>query len=334
MRDGREEKQFPNFHKEPISKQEILRNSCADLSLKTQFIWCHKEKIQTYAVKLIEAGAPENLDPGPSKHSNQKQKISFVLLRNCTNFGSGWHPFLNKEPGMSGARTTAFRLSRWLEKEGTPSAQWLSRVTPEMVCDIFGQSYVSPIDKLIDNFVSSWRDFGRKISTKYDGEYEAFIEAAGNSAVRLSEMLSTMRLWNDAYSLDGQDFPFLKRAQLTAFDLAHFCADDRRCEFYDLDKLTMFADNLVPHTLKVDGVLEYSLALNARIERGEPIIAGSREEMEIRAMAVHAVELIAESCEAEGKKISPCELSSWIWNRGQSAKYKAYLRHRTRTVHY
>ena len=54
----------------------------------------------------------------------------------------------------------------------------------------------------------------------------------------------------------------------------------------------MFADNLVPHVLRLDGVLWFDPELVARIERGELIEHGSPEEVEIRACAVHAVELI------------------------------------------
>ncbi len=52
----------------------------------------------------------------------------------------------------------------------------------------------------------------------------------------------------------------------------------------------MFADNLVPHVLRLDGVLWFDPELVARIEHEELIEHGSPEEVEIRACAVHAVE--------------------------------------------
>ena len=82
--------------------------------------------------------------------------------------------------------------------------------------------------------------------------------------------------------------PFLKRAQIAAADLARAGV----AAFRDLDRLTMFADNLVPHVLRVDGMLTYDAELLDRIERGELIEHGSPEEVEIRACALHAVELI------------------------------------------
>ena len=54
----------------------------------------------------------------------------------------------------------------------------------------------------------------------------------------------------------------------------------------------MFADNLVPHVLRLDGILVFDPELVGRIERDELIEPDSPEEIEIRAGAVHAVELI------------------------------------------
>lgn len=73
--------------------------------------------------------------------------------------------------------------------------------------------------------------------------------------------------------------PFYKRAQLACADLAH--AEVVR--FRDLDRLTLFADNLVPHVLRVDGLLAYDEGLLARIESEELLEHDSAEEVEIRA---------------------------------------------------
>jgi len=121
------------------------------------------------------------------------------------------------------------------------------------------------------------------------------------------------------------DVGFWKRAQITAndFELAGVL------RFDDIDRLTIFADNLVPHVLRLDGVLRYSEALAARIDGGELLPAGSPEEREIRACAVHACELISAAGGVPARA-----LDTWLWNRGQAAAYKAVPRHRTRTVYY
>jgi hypothetical protein len=120
------------------------------------------------------------------------------------------------------------------------------------------------------------------------------------------------------------DRGFYKRAQIVPSDLALAGL----AAFGDLDELTIFADNLVPHVLRVDGVLRYHPALGARIDRGELLPPGEQEQ-EIRACTVHACELIA------GRLgVPPRVLDTWLWNRGQEPRYKAQPRHRTRTVFY
>jgi hypothetical protein len=92
----------------------------------------------------------------------------------------------------------------------------------------------------------------------------------------------------------------------------------------------MFADNLVPHVLRLDGVLEFSPELVARIARGELIEHGSAEEIEIRACAIHAVELIV----AARPGSRAIDVDAVLWQRGQEPRYKASPRHRTRCIAY
>ena len=56
-------------------------------------------------------------------------------------------------------------------------------------------------------------------------------------------------------------------------------------EFDDLDRLTIFADNLVPHVLRVDGVLRYDPELAARIDAGELLPPGERGARDPRLRA-------------------------------------------------
>jgi hypothetical protein len=121
-----------------------------------------------------------------------------------------------------------------------------------------------------------------------------------------------------------RDRPFYKRAQLLPSDLELAGVG----QFDDLECLTIFADNVVPHVLRCDGILEYDDALAARIDAGSLLEPG-REEREIRACALLACERLAKQ-----HAISPRVLDSWLWNRGQGPLYKARPRHRCRCVYY
>jgi hypothetical protein len=93
----------------------------------------------------------------------------------------------------------------------------------------------------------------------------------------------------------------------------------------------MFADNLVPHVLRLDSILAFAPDLVARIDGEELIEHGSPEEVEIRACAVQAVELIVA---ASPDQISAGQVDQLLWQRGQSSVYKASPRHRSRSTAY
>jgi hypothetical protein len=86
--------------------------------------------------------------------------------------------------------------------------------------------------------------------------------------------------------------------------------------------------------LRLDDILIYEESLTGRINDGLLIPAGSPDEIEIRACAVHAVELIKAQLAESGHRITAPDLDNFLWNRGQQTDYKTKPRHRTRCVYY
>jgi hypothetical protein len=234
----------------------------------------------------------------------------YMLTLDSINFGSGWFPGLRKRPGSSGYYTVAWALADRFRAGGPWSNEELRALTADEVAGVLGQERGHELMALYASALNHLGDFL--------GEREAVdvVDAAGGSAERLAESLTEMPYFRD----EG----FWKRAQITPNDLALAGVAD----FHDLDELTIFADNLVPHVLRMDGVLRYSPELAARIDR-EELLPPGEEEREIRAAALHACELIAQRL-----GIPPRDLDVMLWNRGQGPRYKARPRHRTRTVFY
>ncbi|HEX6228030.1 MAG TPA: queuosine salvage family protein, partial [Solirubrobacterales bacterium] len=118
-----------------------------------------------------------------------------------------------------------------------------------------------------------------------------------------------------------------KRAQLVPADLCRAGL----ASLNDLDRLTAFADNLVPHVLRLDGVLVLDPGLAAAIDAEELLRHGSAEEVELRACAVHAIELLAAATEP---RLTPAEIDALLWNRGGGRRYKSVPRPRCRNTAY
>jgi hypothetical protein len=230
-----------------------------------------------------------------------------VLQLDTINFGSGWFPTLRKRPGMSGYRTVAAAFGEhgpWTNRE-------LRALDAAEVAAALGQEPGHPLMRL---YAEALRDLGRFLG---DRSALDLVEQAGGSAERLATLLARgMRFFDDR--------GFYKRAQIVPSDLALAGV----AEFVDLDRLTIFADNLVPHVLRVDGVLSYEPELAARIDAGELLPQG-RAEREIRACAVHACEQLAARA-----GVPPRVLDMRLWNSGQARPYKRIPRHRTRSVYY
>ena len=252
--------------------------------------------------------------PTPEHHfieGNREDVARFVLCLTAINFGSGWWPVIRKRPGMSGYFTMATGLTERFRAHGAWSNLELRSVTARELAEALGQPQNL---ELIGLYADALHQLGRFLG---DRTATAVIDEAGGSAERLAESLAAGMAYFD-------DRGFYKRAQIAGPELQRF----EVATFTDLDRLTLFADNLVPHVLRVDRALVYTPMLADHIDAGKLLPSGSWER-EIRACAVQAVEQLSAST-----GIPAHELDMALWSHGQSPEYKAQPRHRHRTVFY
>jgi hypothetical protein len=273
--------------------------------------------IPPYALTLpIDSPPAPDLEPGAS----DERRAAFGLQLNAVNFGSGWFPTLRKPDGLSGFRT----VEAGLKRRGPWTAEELTRVDAAEAAATFGGQ--DPEHELMPLFASALNELGEHALAEHGGSFHALARSGGGSAVALAGQLAALPTWHDVSTYDGAPVPFFKRAQLAAADL-HL---QGVAPASDVAALTLFADNLVPHVLRIDGVLEFEPALVSRIDAGELIEHGSPEEVEIRACALHAVELLVAAHEGT----TATAVDNALWHRGAGARYKAHPRHRSRTTAY
>ena len=315
---------------------DLIRGATAEVARDARFVRLVEDQVGPYAASLAAAGLPAPVyDTDHHARGSVAETAAFLLSLDTVNFGSGYFPHLRKRPGMSGYFTVASSLKERWERDGPFTGAELRAIDAGDCAAIFGQEgHEGPAQELMAHFAEALNDLGAWLGGRYDDDPHGPIEDADHSAARLVMLLAEMPFFRDVSSYQDGEVPLYKRAQLLAADLAIAFDGQGPGEFHDLDRLTIFADNLVPHVLRVDGILAYDADLLARIDRGELIPAGSSEEIEIRAVAVHAVERIVAALRASGVSTTARELDYLFWNRGQSESYKALSRHRTRTVFY
>jgi Queuosine salvage protein len=281
-----------------------VREHCAEIAADARDV-----RIDLDRATVIEPGPEPTLDPERHYLEGSREDVAaYLLTLDTINFGSGWFPTLRKRPGSSGYYTISGALADHFREHGPWSPDQLRRIDAGTVAAVLGQE---PQHELMALYAEALRDLGTFLDVR------TALDLVGGSAERLAEDLAQGMPFFD-------DVGFWKRAQITANDLALAGV----AEFDDIDELTVFADNLVPHVLRTDGVLAYDERLAAHVDCGKLLPRG-REEEEIRACAVHACEAIAAEL-----GLPPRILDVMLWNRGQEPRYKARPRHRTRTVYY
>ncbi len=306
---------------------EEVRSSCAQIAAHARWVRIDTDAISDDGVlEKIAAPAPDEppaaLDPVRHYLEGEPADVAdYLLALDAINFGSGWFPTLRKRldagAPLGGYFTVAWGLTDYVrarhatDNGAALDAVWLRAVDTRTIAGILGQR---PDHELMSLYAQALRELGRFLG---DRRALDLVAECGGSVERLAQSLGRgMAMFDDR--------GFYKRAQIVAADLALAGV----ASFADLDRLTIFADNLVPHVLRCEGILVYDESLAARIDAGELLPTGGPER-EIRACAVHACELISART-----GIPPRVLDHRLWNRGQAPEYKARARHRCRCVYY
>jgi hypothetical protein len=310
----------------PTTTFSEIRSSSRAICEAARFVRIDETRLKEFASSLT---IPKRLDFDPLYHffGDEEDTLAYIVTLDTINFGSGWFHDLRKLENMSGYYTVATRLKQHFEREGPLTAKQLIALSADACARLFGQE--DHVPDLMVLFATALNELGTFLEENFAGSFVRLIESTNHSAAALVTTLRQMPHFNDVALWHGKTSPFLKRAQIMAWDLSLAFKNKNWGQFDDIGQLTIFADNLVPHVLRVEKVLTYDPALAARIDAGTLIEAGSEEEIELRAGAIHAVELMAKQ-----RKTTPARLDYVLWNQGQAKHYKSLPRHRTKTFFY
>ncbi len=237
---------------------------------------------------------------------------------------------------LADADAMHFCLQRALA-EGVPvvDGAWLSGVTGDDLRSIFrgGDSEL----QLLDERALILREVGTTLVERYEGRFSNVLSASsprlyGGGRGFLEVLVRDFPRFDDTASYDGRPVRFWKLAQLSVWILEASLPGGTG--FPDLDRLTAFADYIVPAALRVLGITRYSDELEAAVQAGRMIEAGSPWEVEIRAHTIVACDELArqinERRPPELRVIVP-QVDARLWVPFHRTHYPHHL---TRTTYY
>jgi len=300
---------------------------------QAQTVSLNKERLQQFA-EQIPAESFEHFSFAEDFHyaGDDNKLLQFIILLDTLNFGSAYSSDWQEKVQASGYKTIATAIKNRLESEKVITADDLEKMTYRDLAKIFNASedFV-----LLPYFAACWNELGWFLKQYYHGDFTQLINTCHHSANQLvNTLVENLVAFKDIAHYKTRTVPFLKKAQCLTADLFLAFKGKKYGQFDDIAELTSFADNLVPHVLKTEGILSYSQDLAEKIQHRVKIPINSFEEVELRAFAIQAVEMIKERLHQRELKVLSIQIDWYLWNLGQLPQYKSLPRHLTHTLYY
>ena len=157
--------------------------------------------------------------------------------------------------------------------------------------------------------VAVLRELGSILQERYSGDFTTGVKEAGGSATALVEqVVDAFPFFRDEGVYQRRPVRFHQAAQTFVASLHWMFEAARWGRFKDMHGLTAPADHRLPQVLRGVDVLRYSADLAQAVDGGTPLRVGSAAEVEIRAGAVWAVEMLRREMEALGHDALPVAL--------------------------
>jgi len=196
----------------------------------------------------------------------------------------------------------------------------LIKITPEQLKEnIFKCDF-----NLINERARMIREVFTIIKYNYQENCINFVKECNKNATKLvKKIIDEFCCFRDHAIYNGEQIFFYKRAQILVSDLylAYLDIKEAKKDTQENDiinftqetisQLTMFADYRVPQILKAKGILVYDKHLTDLINNKLEIPHGSKEEVEIRAATIQAVEQIKNRLKIKGKNVMSIQITNY-----------------------
>ncbi len=192
---------------------------------------------------------------------------------------------------------------------------------------------------MLEEKTALFQQAGKVLAAKYKGRYYNFIQSCsprlydkGNGLVE--RLAAEFPRYNDVSQYDGHEIKFYKLTQLGYWQIYSGLGPKAGFKLEDPQKMTAFADYIVPVALRLMGMTSYSPALEQTINTYQLIPRDSKQEIEIRAHCLYATALLAD----EINKLRPPDqqviipqIDARLWTHYHTTTWPHHL---TRTIMY
>ena len=188
-------------------------------------------------------------------------------------------------------------LGRAIDR-GVPilNGDYLRKITHAELDSIFTGNIPMP---MLDEKLGVLHEVGGVLAENYAGRFHKFVQSCSprlydNGNGLIERMVKEFPRFNDVSRLDDREIRFYKLAQLGVWMLYATLHPVGKFRLDDSEKMTAFADYIVPLALRLHGITRYSEKLEQAIQSRQLIPRDSRWEIEIRAHCIYATALLCE----------------------------------------
>lgn len=238
---------------------------------------------------------------------NDADVMDFIFLTSTINFAfTDFEKHVMFKVDYAGAeRSDSDAMVACLKRafdRGVPILEgaYLAEIRREELEEIFRGNIVMP---MLDERLAIFREVGRVLKERYQGRFHKFVQegpkrlyAQGKGV--LERLLAEFPSFRDESRYRGHLVSFQKRAQLLFWNLHARFRQGGFFRLEDPEKLTVFADYIVPVALRLFGITSYSEELENAINNHRLLPAHGEQEVEIRAFTLWGMHLLTRAINA------------------------------------
>jgi hypothetical protein len=312
----------------------------------------HSRDVRTHFDKIAEVAAwmayeelpmPDYQMPFGLGQGNADEVIDFILTADCvdtafTDF-STHVKFQVDYAGRHWSDSDAlFACMKRAMDGGIPilDGEFLARVTRPEMERIFAANIELP---MLDEKMEIWHQVGAVLAEKYQGRFRNFVKSCpprlyDNGAGLIDRMVTEFPRFKDVSPYDGANIKIYKLPQLGIWFIYSALRNHGQFPLADLNKMTAFADYIVPVALRLLGITSYSPDLERAINSYQMVPRDSRQEVEIRAHCIYATALLCEQVNQlrpKDQQVIIPQIDARLWTHYHTTWWPHHL---TRTIMY